>query len=221
MNATLTKQFEGFAECCLELARSAETTERRARFIQMADEYRLATLLTSEELSSGPKSRRLLPAAESPPLIAAEAPASRAQTRPQTRLFARSAAPRHPGFKAQMFDADKQNRDLSNRDQGGNATPPSLPSVAALPEAGTRTGKTAFAAPGAVQPHDGRAVKGGLFYVRRHTCADGSFEWYVLNGHTRRPASKLFRTRAAAAAERARLQVKLELAKEQVLKRTP
>ena len=64
MNATLTKQFEGFAECCLELARSAETTERRARFIQMADEYRLATLLTSEELPSGPKSRRLLPAAE-------------------------------------------------------------------------------------------------------------------------------------------------------------
>ena len=57
MNATLTKQFEGFAECCLELARSAETTERRARFIQMADEYRLATLLTSEELSSGPKGR--------------------------------------------------------------------------------------------------------------------------------------------------------------------
>ena len=119
MNATLTKQFERFAECCLELARSAETTERRARFIQMAHEYRLATLLTSEELS-GPKGRRL----ESPPLIAAEAPASRAQTRPQPRLFARSAAPRHPGFKAQMFDADKQNRDLSNRDQGGNAEGP-------------------------------------------------------------------------------------------------
>ena len=66
------------------------------------------------------------------------------------------------------------------------------------------------------QPHDGRAVKEGLFYVRRHTCGDGWFEWYVLNGLTRRPASKLFRTRAAAAAERARLQVKLELAKEQV-----
>ena len=124
MNATLSKQFEGFAECCLELARSAETTERRARFIQMAHEYRLATLLTSEEPSSGPKGRRLLPAAESPLLIAAEAPASRAQTRPQPRLFARSAAPRHPGFKAQMFDADKQNRDLSNRDQGGNAEGP-------------------------------------------------------------------------------------------------
>jgi hypothetical protein len=120
MSATLTKQFESFAECCLELARSAETTERRARFIQMADEYRLATLLTSEELSSGPKGRRLLPAAESPPVIAA----SRAQARPQPRLFARSAAPRHPGFKAQMFDADKQNRDLSNRDQGGNAEGP-------------------------------------------------------------------------------------------------
>jgi hypothetical protein len=51
MNATLTKEFEGFAECCLELARSAETTERRARFIQMAHEYQLATLLISEELS--------------------------------------------------------------------------------------------------------------------------------------------------------------------------
>jgi hypothetical protein len=126
MNGTLSKQFEGFAECCLELARSAETTERRARFIQMAGEYRLASLLTSEELSSGPKGRRLLPAAESPSL--AEAPGRAPQTRPQTRLFARSAAPRHPGFKAQMFDADKQTRDLSNRDQGGNATPPSLPS---------------------------------------------------------------------------------------------
>jgi hypothetical protein len=48
LNATLTKQFEGFAEFCLELARSAKTTERRARFIQMAGEYRLASLLTSE-----------------------------------------------------------------------------------------------------------------------------------------------------------------------------
>ena len=120
MNATLSKQFEGFAECCLELARSAETTERRARFIQMAGEYRLASLLTSEELSSGPKGRRLLPAAESPPLSLKHPPRA-PQTRPQTRLFARSAAPRHPGFKAQMFDADKQTRDLSNRDQGGNA----------------------------------------------------------------------------------------------------
>jgi hypothetical protein len=80
MNATLSKQFEGFAECCLELARSAETTERRARFIQMAGEYRLASLLTSEELSSGPKGRRLLPAAESPSL--AEAPAARAPDAP-------------------------------------------------------------------------------------------------------------------------------------------
>jgi len=41
MSATLTKQFESFAKCCLELARSAETTERRARLIQMAHEYRL------------------------------------------------------------------------------------------------------------------------------------------------------------------------------------
>jgi len=39
-----------------------------------------------------------------------------------------------------------------------------------------------------------------LFFVRRNTGADGSFEWYVLNGHTRRRASKFFPTRAAAAA---------------------
>ena len=64
-------------------------------------------------------------------------------------------------------------------------------------------------------------MKEGLFYVRRHTCADGSFEWYVLNGHTRPRASKFFPTRAAAAAEREKLQVKLDLAKEQVLRRTP
>ena len=56
--------------------------------------------------------------------------------------------------------------------------------------------------------------------VRRYTCADGSFEWYVLS-HTRRRASKIFPTRAAAAAERAKLQMKLDLAKEQVLRRTP
>ena len=60
-----------------------------------------------------------------------------------------------------------------------------------------------------------------LFYVRRHTGADGAFEWYVLNSHTRRRASKTFPTRAAAVAERAKLQVKLDLAKEQVLRRTP
>ena len=50
-----------------------------------------------------------------------------------------------------------------------------------------------------------------LFYVRRHTCADGAFEWYVLNG--RRRASISFPTRAAAAAEREKLQAKLDLAK--------
>jgi hypothetical protein len=53
MNATLdlAKDFEGFAECCLDLARSAETTACRARFIQMAREYRLATSLMHEKLS--------------------------------------------------------------------------------------------------------------------------------------------------------------------------
>ena len=51
MSVTLTKQFEGFAECCLEIARSAQTTARRVRFIQMAHEYRLAMSLIREELS--------------------------------------------------------------------------------------------------------------------------------------------------------------------------
>jgi hypothetical protein len=41
-----------------------------------------------------------------------------------------------------------------------------------------------------------------LFYVRRHTCADGSFEWYVRNGHTLRRVGKPFPTRAKAEAER-------------------
>jgi hypothetical protein len=61
-------------------------------------------------------------------------------------------------------------------------------------------------------------VNEGLFYVRRHTCADGSFEWYVLNGHTRRRASNFFPTKAAAIAERRKLQAKVDLAKAKVLK---
>jgi hypothetical protein len=51
MSATLANQFERFAECCLELARGAKTTARRARFIQMAHEYQLAMLLIRGELS--------------------------------------------------------------------------------------------------------------------------------------------------------------------------
>jgi hypothetical protein len=60
-----------------------------------------------------------------------------------------------------------------------------------------------------------------LFYVRRHTGADCSFEWYVLNGHTRRRASTSVPTRAAAAAEREKLQARLDLAKAKALRRTP
>ena len=56
--------------------------------------------------------------------------------------------------------------------------------------------------------------------MRRHACVNGSFEWYVLNGHTRRHASKFFPTSAKAAAERARLQARLDLAKAKVLGRT-
>jgi hypothetical protein len=58
-----------------------------------------------------------------------------------------------------------------------------------------------------------------LFYVRRHTSADSSFEWYVLNGNTRRRASNFFPTRAKAAAERRKLQARLNLAKLKVLRR--
>jgi hypothetical protein len=64
-------------------------------------------------------------------------------------------------------------------------------------------------------------VKKRLFYVRRHTCADGSFEWYVLNGHTLRRIGKPFPTRAKAEAERAIQQAKLDLTKAQVLRRPP
>jgi hypothetical protein len=59
-----------------------------------------------------------------------------------------------------------------------------------------------------------------LFYVRRHTCADGSFEWHVLNGHTLRRVGKPFPTKAKAEAERAILQAKLDLANAH-LRRTP
>ena len=102
MSATLTKQFDSFAECCLDLARSAATTERRARFTQMADEYRLATLLISEER----KNRRLLPSTTESHLLSLAAEAPAAASLP--RLPVASG----PGFKAQMFGADKQNPNL-------------------------------------------------------------------------------------------------------------
>jgi hypothetical protein len=59
------------------------------------------------------------------------------------------------------------------------------------------------------------AVKEGasLFYVRPLPCADGSFEWYVLNGHTGRRASETFKTKAAAEARRSKLQANIDLAK--------
>ena len=55
--------------------------------------------------------------------------------------------------------------------------------------------------------------------MRRHTSGNGLFEWYVLNGNTRRRASRLFNTRTAAAAERRKLQARLNLAKLKVLRR--
>jgi hypothetical protein len=59
---------------------------------------------------------------------------------------------------------------------------------------------------------------GSLFYVRRQTCAVGSFEWYVPNGHTRRRARGTFKTKAAAETRRVKLQAKLDLAKAKVRK---
>jgi hypothetical protein len=51
MSAPLAKQFASLARCCLELARSAEATHR-ARFVQMAHEYWLASLRIREQRSS-------------------------------------------------------------------------------------------------------------------------------------------------------------------------
>ena len=52
MSATLAKQFEGFAKCCLNLARNTKTATHRVRFVEMAHEYWLASLLIRNELSS-------------------------------------------------------------------------------------------------------------------------------------------------------------------------
>jgi hypothetical protein len=67
---------------------------------------------------------------------------------------------------------------------------------------------------GALEPMQDR-----LFYVRQHTRADGSFEWYVLNGHTQRRASRTFKTRVAAEARRAKLQAVHDAAKVRVIRR--
>ena len=121
MNATLTEQFEGFAECCLELARGAETTERRARFIQMAHEYRLATLLKSLHLARRKAGDFYQQRSHLFSLLLKHPP--RAPRRARRQGCSRAVPPpRHPGFKAQMFDDDKQNRDF--RIAGGNAEGP-------------------------------------------------------------------------------------------------
>ena len=52
MSATLAKQFEGFAKCCLDLARNTKIATHRVRFVEMAHEYWLASLLIRNELSS-------------------------------------------------------------------------------------------------------------------------------------------------------------------------
>jgi hypothetical protein len=54
----------------------------------------------------------------------------------------------------------------------------------------------------------GTTIEQRLFLVRRRIGVDGSFEWYVLNGHTRRPVKGTYKTRAAAEVRRARLQAK-------------
>jgi hypothetical protein len=52
MSATLARQFAGFARYCLELARSADATHR-ARFVQMAHQYWLASLRIRERPQLG------------------------------------------------------------------------------------------------------------------------------------------------------------------------
>jgi hypothetical protein len=52
MSKLLVTQFERFAECCLELARSAETPARRARLVKMAHEYRQATEMVAPRMES-------------------------------------------------------------------------------------------------------------------------------------------------------------------------
>ena len=49
-----------------------------------------------------------------------------------------------------------------------------------------------------------------LFYVQRHTCADGAFEWYV---PVIRARAYPFRRERQLQAEREKLQAKLDLAK--------
>jgi hypothetical protein len=53
-----------------------------------------------------------------------------------------------------------------------------------------------------------------VFYVRRHTGADGSFEWYVLNGHTRRRASNFLSDESGGCSGAGEVAVKLDLASE-------
>jgi hypothetical protein len=53
----------------------------------------------------------------------------------------------------------------------------------------------------------GATIEQRLFHVRRRPGPDGS-GWYVVNGHTRRPASGMFKTQAAAEARRKQLQNK-------------
>ena len=53
------------------------------------------------------------------------------------------------------------------------------------------------------------ACRQRLFYVRRHLRADGSSQWYVLNGHRR----ACEQTKAEAEARRAKLQAVHDAAK--------
>ena len=70
------------------------------------------------------------------------------------------------------------------------------------PVAGLANSRTRQA-PGAQAEEEGGGERTGFaFCVRRQTCAYGSFEWYVLNGHTRRRASGTLKTKAAAEARR-------------------
>jgi hypothetical protein len=60
-------------------------------------------------------------------------------------------------------------------------------------------------------PPNRSTIEQRLFHVRRRIGANGFSEWYVLNGHTRRPLKGTYRTWAAAEARRRMSQAKHDL----------
>jgi hypothetical protein len=67
MNSSLASLFENFAECCLDLARAADTPARRARLFQMAHEQQATSLMDRRMEDVGGVERNHPITAGSPP----------------------------------------------------------------------------------------------------------------------------------------------------------